>query len=188
MAEPEGQEPEGTEETEAKEDMFDRETVERLRKEAAGYRVERNKLREQVEALTSKVSKFEDATKSETERLEERAKEAERLLVEKDKALVEMALRAEVQAEAIALGIQDPEAAFKLLDPELLEIDGSQIKGVKRALERLLKEKPYLKKEPPAPPSPGPGGQPISGSGAKNLNDTILGALNHMAREKGLKR
>jgi len=73
------------------------------------------------------------------------------------------------------MGIIDPDAAYALIDTSALSYQDGEVKGVEKALEKLVKDKPYLIESAP-PPSPGAGGPPIS-EGATNLDQAILGML-----------
>ena len=140
-------------ETEAK--TYDESYVKELRGEAAGYRVERNELKKHVETLADEVKGFKDANKSEFEKAAEKMAEAEKLIADKDLEISEVKLRYEVISESAKLNIVDPDVAFKLLDPSVVEE-----KGVTKALSLLIKEKPFLLKD--STPSPGAGGSPIT--------------------------
>jgi hypothetical protein len=155
-------------------DTFDRATVEGLRREAASYRVKLRDTEKRVEDLSGKLQEYEDKDKSEVERLTARATQLERDLADKERAVVETTIKSAIGNEAVKMGIIDPEAAFALIDDSLLEYDDGKVKGLKKALESLIKEKPYLiEKEVAPPPSPGTGGQPLSGGGKKNLDSMI---------------
>jgi hypothetical protein len=154
MTEPEGQEPEVKEPK-----TFDEGYVKELRNEAAGYRVERNELKKQVETLAEQVKGFEDANKSELEKAQAKAVEAERLLAEKDREIAETSLRASVMAAAAHINIVDADAAYKLLD--LSALDPEDPKSIAKALTELVKDKPFLVK---APPNPGIGQKPVQGA------------------------
>jgi ABC-type lipoprotein release transport system permease subunit len=64
-----------------------------------------------------------------------------------EKRANEKLVKAEIKMISTSLGIVDPDAAYKLMDTSGLKIeDSGEVKGVKEALEALLKTKPYLKK------------------------------------------
>ena len=157
--EPEGTKPEGSEPK-----NFDESYVKELRGEAAGYRVERNDLRKQVEDLSNKVKGFEDSNKSEIEKITERAATAEKALEAKEREIVEAQIRYKVVSEATKLNIVDPDAAYKLIDLSLISEDP---KSVKKTLEALVKDKPFLVKDS-TPPTPGVGGPPVKGKMTPN--------------------
>jgi hypothetical protein len=168
----------------AESEGFSREYVEGLRGEAASWRTKLRETESQVEALNAKLRKFEDSQKSELERLTE---EKARLEQEKD-ALEErytrVAIDSAIKVAATTEGVIDPDAVAALIDRgEITYVDG-MVGGVDRALKRLLKDKPYLKKEaePAPPPSPGTGGQPLDGSDVNGVDGMFYQML------KGAKR
>lgn len=118
----------------------------RARTEAAQFRAELKAIREakKVEA---------DQAKTEAQRVVEMESEVAHLRAELATARLESA----VTAHAARLNIIDPEAAVKLLDRSLLELDDDgNPKNVETALRDLIKERPYLAPKAPASvPSPG---------------------------------
>lgn len=125
-----GQEPEP--------ERFDAEYVKRLRAEAAEYR---KRLRE----LEQTVKQHEEAKLSETERLQKRLAELEREHAAWQRERQEHTLKYETMLAASRLGIVDPEAAYRLLDLTKLEFDeDGNPKNLDKALQELLKAKPYL--------------------------------------------
>lgn len=147
-------EPEGTEKPRDYESE-----IKGLRSEAAGYRVERNELKKQVEALSEAQKKRDDAEKSEVEKLTEGKAAAEKALADKEREIGEAQTRFRIMSAAQKAGVVDPELAYKALD--LADIDPEDPKTIKKALENLLKDKPFLVAS--QPPSPGTGGPPIAG-------------------------
>lgn len=98
-----------------------------------------------------------DADKAlEDERKKAQMTEAERLKAAKDeaeakaeKALAtanEILIRAEVKSIAADMGLVDGDAAYALIDRDGVEIKDGKVKGVKEALEALVKAKPWIKK------------------------------------------
>lgn len=152
MTEPE------VEPTVAEPKTYDEGYIKELRSEAAGYRVERNELRKTVEDLASKVKGFEDGNKSEMEKQIERTAKAERALADKDREMGDMLTQSRIVSMASRMNIVDPEAAYKLVD--LSSVDVEDPKSVEKALQGLVKRKPYLAK---TPPTPGVGGPPVKG-------------------------
>lgn len=106
------------------------------------------KLRDQAEkarrAAERKVKEYEDKNKTEAEKAAERAQEAEN----KAKAAGERLLRAEIRAAAVAT-FADPVDVYRFLDLEhLVDDDGNPDSDeIDKALEQLLKDKPYLAKD-----------------------------------------
>ena len=160
--EPTGQ---GTEGSEPR--TYDEAHVKKLNNEAAGYRVERNELKKQVEDLTGKLKAFEDKGKSDLERLADEKAELERKLKDVERGRVLADLRATVVAEASKLNIVDPDVAFRLLD--ISEFEDTTPKSVAKALTTLIKDKAYLVKSE-APPTAGAGGPPLK-DGKKSTDD-----------------
>ena len=145
---PEGQVPEGEVETgaegqepEAEQRTFDAAYVQKLRKEAAEYR---KRLRELEKALKEK----EEAELSEQERLQRRVAEYEARLAELERERQERTLQYEVKLRAAAMGIVDPDAAWRLLDLAAIEFDEDGMPvNIDEALEALVKAKPYLRSQ-----------------------------------------
>jgi small-conductance mechanosensitive channel len=133
---------------------FDAEYVGRLRAENAAHRTRLRELEERIRA-------FEAAQMSEAERLQKRAEEAERAAQEAARRLRERTIRAEVRLAAQAAGIVDPEAAYRLLDLDQVQLDddGEPV-NIPALIARLVKEKPYLQARPGGG---SPAGNPGSG-------------------------
>ena len=131
----EGQEPEAGQKT------FDAAYVQKLRREAAEYR---KRLRELEKALKEK----EEAELSEQERLQRRVAEYEARLAELERDRQERTLQYEVKLRAAAMGIVDPDAAWRLLDLAAIEFDEDGTPtNIDEALEALVKAKPYLRSQ-----------------------------------------
>lgn len=126
----EGREPE--------QEQFSAEYVRKLRREAADYR---KRLRE----LEQRVQQYEEEKLSETERLQKRLAEAEREITRLQQERQERLLKYEVQLAAGKLGIIDPDAAYRLLDLNLVEFDDDgEPQNIEKLLRDLVAEKPYL--------------------------------------------
>jgi hypothetical protein len=93
------------------------------------------------------------AAMSETEKLKAAKDEAEKRAQDAMRTANERLLKAEVKAAAVALDIVDPEAAYVLLDKEVVKVaeDGTVV-GVEDALKALVKDKPYLVRQKGAQP------------------------------------
>lgn len=141
---PPGQEPPG-----------DSTEIQRLRQEAAKHRREAREAQERLKAI-------EDAALSEEQRREQALTTA---TAERDELKAKAAaatLRADVVIAAARLGIVDPDAAYRLMDPVDVDADDYP-EQVEASLTALLEKRPYLKaaaagdpppKDPPAiPPS-----------------------------------
>lgn len=118
---------------------------------------ELSKVRQEAAAARVELKAFRDAKKAaddekldETTRLTSRQKELEAEVEKLTKQARAKALEASVVKQAIKLGIHDPDAAVKLLDTDELELDEEtgEPKNVEAALKQLIKDKPYLAKEP----------------------------------------
>jgi len=124
-----------------------------------------------------------DADKAlEDERKKAQMTEAERLKAAKDeaeakaeKALAtanEVLVRAEVKSIAADMGLVDGDAAYALIDRDSVELKDGKVKGVKEALEALVKEKPWIKKGE-AKGSVGAGTNPGSSNSKTDMNAFI---------------
>ncbi len=117
----------------------------KVRQEAARTRIE-------LKAIRDAKKSEDDAKLDEQTRLTNRQKELEAEVERLTKQARVKALEAAVTKQAIKLGIHDPDAAVKLLDTDALELDDEtgEPKNVEAALKELIKQKPYLAKEPEA--------------------------------------
>lgn len=115
-----------------------------LERELKEARQEAAKYRTQLRDLENKLKEYEDKDLSEKEKLTKKAQELEAKLqkAENDRQLA--ILSAEVKLKAQAKGIVDPDAALKLIDLSEVKIEDGKIEGLEQALEKLVKEKPYL--------------------------------------------
>lgn len=144
--------------------VFDAEYVGRLRAENAAHRT---KLRE----LEEKVKTFETERLSEAEKLQKRAEEAEKRAQEAERRVRERTIRAEVRLAAVAAGIVDPEAAYRLLDLDQVALnDDGEPTNIDKLVAQLLKDKPYLGGRSA---QSGPAGNPGSGRPAVLTMDEI---------------
>ncbi len=171
---------EENEEGEPTSESFSREYVERLRSEAKNYRLRLRGAEKELEEVKAKIKEYEDAQKSEIERLTEERARLERELYERERIIAELNVKTKIKDEAVKMGIIDPDAAYALIDLSSIEIDDGEVKDVRRALEKLVKQKPYLLGEVGSetpPPTPGAGGQPIREISAKNIDEAMLAFL-----------
>ena len=131
---------------------------------------------DEMKAAAKAQRDAQEKAKSELEREREARQRAE---AERQAAINranERLFRAEVKATAVELGIIDPDAAFALMDREGVEVkDDGTVIGVKKALEALLKAKPYLAgKAQPGNRIGGPSNPAGGGGGIKlDMNDFI---------------
>lgn len=137
--------------------------IAKARKEAARYRTERNKLQKRVEEL-------EGASKTEMEKAQDEAKDKG----EKLDAANERIKNLQVQALAPLVGIAVEAAsdAASLLNWSKVE-DPEDPESVKKALQELVKAKPYLAGKVR---DGGDGGQGGTRKGAEDMNSQIRAA------------
>jgi len=168
----------GTDASEADQKSYDQTYVEKLRGEAGGYRRKLRETETTVEDLNAKLKELEDRDKSELVKATEEKERLANALAAREREYAELTVKAAISSEAVGMGIIDPDAAFVLIDKSSLEVANGEIKGVKKALERLIKEKPYLieQSSSSALPVPGAGGQTID-SKEKGLDSAILEML-----------
>jgi len=159
-------------------DVFSREEMSKVRNEAKNYRLKLRESERLIEDLNAKVTKFEETTKSEVEKLTERATAAERALADKDREIAEARIQSKVVAEAAKMGFANPQVAFQLID--LSTIDEEDSKSISGALGNLVKSEPYLIAS--TPPTPGVGGPPVSGS--KTPDDQMAEIMRNAVRRK----
>lgn len=123
---------------ESGQEQFDAAYVKQLRAEAAENR---RKLRD----LETAAKVAEDAKLSETERTTRRLAELERQQTDWQRERQELTTRYAIERQAAQLGIVDPDAAYRLLDLASIEYDeDGKPKDVEKALQALLKQRPYL--------------------------------------------
>jgi hypothetical protein len=125
-----GSEGEGGKEEES--ESFDREYVEKIRKEAAANRVRANAAEKELDALkTSQMSEQEKA-------IENAKREG---LAEAEKLYKPLLAQERVKAQASG-DFEDPDDAIRYLDLDKVDLDDKYAIG--EALTQLLKDKPYL--------------------------------------------
>jgi len=157
---------------------FDEDYVHGLNKENAKWRTNVRDLEKQVETLTQFKTDAENSKKTEVERLTEEKTRLEREIVDRDTAQTVLAIKTEVRLQAQKKGIIDPDAAYALVDLTQIEYEDGKVTGVDKALNNLIKDKPYLSGEnKPQPPTPGVGGEAIGSTGKPSLEGEMLRAL-----------
>lgn len=153
--------PEANVDTPTGEKRFDQADVDRIVQERLN-RAEK-KWKTTYEAQLEEERK--KAAMTETEKLKAEKEEAEKKAQDAMRVANERLLQAEVKAAAVALNIVDPDAAYALMDKDLVEIDeGGTIKDVNKALTALIADKPYLVREKEK--------QPIGGGSRPAPTDT----------------
>lgn len=105
-------------------------------------------------SAAAKLAKIEEASKSDLEKAQAAAAEAETRAKAAEERIAKVLTRAAVETAAAKAGAIDTEAVFALLPSDAITIDGDQVSGVDAALAALQKSKPYLfGKAKPAPGS-----------------------------------
>jgi len=145
-----------------KERTFSQADVDRIVKERLGREQARTADYDELKKAAEELSGLKDADLSEQEKLKKRIAEMEQAQTEWDaqaKAAAEKVneklLRAEVRVVAATMNFIKPEQAYKLADLTSVEIDeDGQVKGVKKALEALVKDNQHLIKAALVPGSP----------------------------------
>lgn len=142
----------GTTTTQA-EETFDRAYVQKLRQEAADARVK-------LKALEDAEKAKKDAELDELTRTKNALKDAEKAAQEAVSKAKTLAIKSAVVTAATKLGIVDPDAAFKLLPDNALEYDqeSGEVKNAEKALQSLVKDKPYLLGSSTSTANPAKGG------------------------------
>lgn len=138
--------------------VYSEEYVRALRAENAGYRTQRRELERQLQAIRSALGlKDEDVVSDWGRYFADRTAEHEGALAAAQETAKKLVLKAEVTAQAAALGIVDPDIAFAVADLSEAQVDDEgTVTGVKEALEALVEAKPFLKRS---------GGSPSIGAG-----------------------
>lgn len=111
--------------------------------------------RKRLEELEAKEAERENASKTELEKAQARTAELERELTAKEQMAQDRAIRAEIRIQAASMGFNDPDDAYRadVLAAVTVGEDG-EVTGVKDALAKLAKDKPYLLgRQRPAAPS-----------------------------------
>lgn len=136
-----------TESTDATEtEVFDAEYVAKLRKEAADYRT---KAKANADAA-AKLAQLEDANKSETEKLTDRATTAETEAQTWRERYNDMAKRTAITEAAIEARSTDPETVYLYLRDEVQIDDDGQVQGIAKAIKGLQARKAHLFNAVPA--------------------------------------
>lgn len=138
-------------ETPPEEKTYTAAEVAALRKEAAGYRTK-------AKDLEGRLQTLEDASKSETQRLQEKAEKADALLAERDA----LAAEREAMAASLAEVVESQKKALGELDKDLLALlpEGKpteQLGWLTRAVETARKRKPANSLPPGGGRNPGAG-------------------------------
>ena len=135
----------------------------RLADEAAKHRREKNETAKQLAAAQKRIKEMEDKDKTELEKAQGDLKTHTERVATLETTNGKLAL--EVAFLKVANGrFRDPDDALALLDRSKIEIDPAEgtASGVKEAVEKLAKAKPYLLKDDEGG---GPSGAPFNKRG-----------------------
>ena len=146
-------------------DKFSQEYVEKLRKEAAGYRVNAKEANSKVDSLEARLAKIEQADMNDLEKAQTlleaeatKAAELEAKVVSAELSLRSVTISNAVTLAAAEAGFEDPTDALSMISQDELINDEGELstKTVKARLKALADKKPYLLKS--ARPGKGDGG------------------------------
>jgi len=109
-------------------------------------KVLKDRLKRERKAWEQKIEdEKKKAAMTESDRLKAEKDESEKKASGTIERTNQRLIRSEVMAQAAALKIIDPDAAFALMEKTGIEVeDDDSVTGVKSALETLVKAKPYL--------------------------------------------
>lgn len=145
-------------------------------------------LAKQNASAAAKLAKIEESSKSELERAQAAATEADQRAKAAEERIAKALTRAAVTAAAAKVGAIDADAVLALLPTDAVTIDGDEVKGVDEALKALRDAKPYLfAKTKPAPGGADGGRQ--SDRGAQWTREDLKGKSSaeiEAARKAGL--
>lgn len=127
---------------------FSEDYVRALRTESAGYRTKLKGGEDQLAAIRKALGVPEGQEIGDWAKFfQEREDAHKKAIADAQEAGRRLMVRAEVTAQAAALGIVDADAAFALADLSKVQVaEDGKVSGVKETLEALLTAKPYLKK------------------------------------------
>ena len=115
--------------------------IKALRKENAKWRTQLRSTEEQQQAKAK-------AEMTELERLQTELREAQDARTRAEQARLQTAVKSQVIAAAAKAGYNDPEDAYRMIDPSTLDVDDDgAVGGLDEAVKTLLKSKPYLAKQ-----------------------------------------
>lgn len=101
-------------------------------------------LAKQNATAAAKLAKIEEASKTELERAQAAAAEADQRAKAAEERIARALTKAAVSAAAAKAGAIDADAVLALLPPDAVTVDGDDIKGVDEAIKQLRESKPYL--------------------------------------------
>jgi hypothetical protein len=142
----------------------------------------RDRIKRERKLWTQKIEdEKKKAAMTEAERLKTEKDQAEKIAAEAIERANRRLIRSEVVAQAAKLNIVDPDAAYALMDKEIVKVeDDDTVTGVKKALEDLVKSKPYLVGTKEAKKTGDDQGDDKGSKGGFNMNDLIRRAAGRM--------
>ena len=135
----------------------------------------RDRIKRERKLWTQKIEdEKKKAAMTEADRLKAEKEEAEKNAAAVIERANQRLIRSEVIAQAAKLNIVDPDAALALMDKEAVKVeDDDTVTGVKKALEDLIKAKPYLVGTKEAKKTGDDQGDDKGSKGGFNMNDLI---------------
>ena len=151
--------------------------IKALRKENAKWRTQLRSTEEQQQAKAK-------AEMTELERLQTELREAQEARTRAEQARLQTAVKSQVIAAAAKAGYNDPEDAYRMIDPSTLDVDDDgAVGGLDESLKDLLKAKPYLAKQTNAtnysPTNP-------AGGAAKPSDEAVLAEIYGVGRKSSV--
>jgi hypothetical protein len=142
----------------------------------------RDRIKRERKLWTQKIEdEKKKAAMTEAERLKTEKDQAEKIAAEAIERANRRLIRSEVVAQAAKLNIVDPDAAYALMDKEIVKVeDDDTVTGVKKALEDLVKSKPYLVGTKEVKKTGDDQGDDKGSKGGFNMNDLIRRAAGRM--------
>lgn len=110
-------------------------------------------------AAAEKLAKLEEAGKTDLEKANAKAAEAEQKIKDANDRADRAAIKAHLTSSAAKAGAIDVDAVDALIDRSSITVDGDSVTGVDAAVEALKKAKPQLFGKPKPPPGSADQGQ-----------------------------
>ncbi len=103
----------------------------------------------------AELKRLQEASKSDVERLQETVSDLTAKMTEAENRAKANLVKSSVVAAAARLDFNDPQDAYRLLEVATLDVeDDGAVKGLDAALQKLLSDKPYLRKQAASRTSP----------------------------------
>ena len=182
----------GEDDDEIVEDKFSQDYVDKLRKEAAKYRVSGKETAKEVKDLQAKLDKISkaemsdlEAVKTDLDEASEQLEEAQLSATQANALLKTERITNAVTMAALEAGFEDPTDALSMISQDDLVDDEGNIvtKTVKARLKTLADKKPYLLKS--HRPGSGDGGGMGKTGGPETFDDKQAAYLKEMTATGG---